>query len=99
MNFITNHVHVWRNLLEQAGSTLEDIPRSGGLLVVLVDRVQPAVLKATAATHLGRGLSMSGEAADTQYQFFQFLVADNADYVTRDGRLVIDDPEVEQPIR
>ena len=33
-------------------------------------------------------------ASDTQGQFFQFLAAYDADYVTRDGRLVIDDPEV-----
>ena len=39
-------------------------------------------------------LIMSGEASDTQYQFFQFLAAYDAHYVTRDGRLVIDDPEV-----
>ena len=37
---------------------------------------------------------MSGEATDTQVQFFQFLAAYDADYVSRDGRLVIDDPEV-----
>jgi multiple sugar transport system substrate-binding protein len=37
---------------------------------------------------------MSADAPDTQDQFFQFFVAYNADYVTLDGRLVIDDPEV-----
>jgi multiple sugar transport system substrate-binding protein len=42
----------------------------------------------------GAGLNMSGEAGDTQYQFFQFLAAYGAHYVTPDGRLVIDDPEV-----
>jgi multiple sugar transport system substrate-binding protein len=37
---------------------------------------------------------MSAEAPDTQIEFFQFLAAYDADYVSRDGRLVIDDPEV-----
>jgi multiple sugar transport system substrate-binding protein len=37
---------------------------------------------------------MSGEAGDTPYQFFQFVDAFKAHYVTRDGNLVIDDPEV-----
>jgi multiple sugar transport system substrate-binding protein len=37
---------------------------------------------------------MSGESVETQLQFFQFMSAYDADYVTRDGRLVIDDPEV-----
>ena len=42
----------------------------------------------------GVGLNMSAEAAETQFQFFQFLAAYEADYVTPDGRLVIDDPAV-----
>jgi hypothetical protein len=37
---------------------------------------------------------MSGEAGDTPYQFFQFVDAFKAHYVTRDGNLVIDDPEI-----
>jgi multiple sugar transport system substrate-binding protein len=40
------------------------------------------------------GLNMSGEASETQYEFFQFLAAYDAQYVTPDGRLVIDDPDV-----
>ena len=31
MGFATNHVHVWRSLLEQAGFTLADIPKRGRL--------------------------------------------------------------------
>jgi hypothetical protein len=42
----------------------------------------------------GAGLNMSGEAAETHLQFFQFMPADDAHYVTADGRLIIDDPEV-----
>jgi multiple sugar transport system substrate-binding protein len=37
---------------------------------------------------------MSVEAADTTDQFLQFVDAYEADYITRDGRLVIDDPEI-----
>jgi multiple sugar transport system substrate-binding protein len=42
----------------------------------------------------GIGLNMSGKAEDTQQQLLQFMAAYDADYVTPDGRLVIDDPEV-----
>jgi hypothetical protein len=42
------------------------------------------------------GLVMSAESDDTVDQFFQFVAAYEADYVTRDGRLVIDDPEIRQ---
>jgi multiple sugar transport system substrate-binding protein len=44
----------------------------------------------------GIGRPMSVEAADTTDQFFQFVYAYDADYVTRDGKLVIDDPEIRQ---
>jgi multiple sugar transport system substrate-binding protein len=37
---------------------------------------------------------MSAAAADTVDQFLQFLAAYDADYVTREGKLVIDDPEI-----
>jgi multiple sugar transport system substrate-binding protein len=40
------------------------------------------------------GLTMSLDSRDTTNGFWQFVSAYEADYVTRDGRLVIDDPEV-----
>ena len=59
------------------------------------DQVQPAVRRATGRDDVwGIGLPMSAGADDTRIQFFQFLAAYEADYVTRDGRLVIDDPEI-----
>ena len=42
----------------------------------------------------GVGLTMSVDSVDTMNGFWQFVDAYEADYVTRDGRLVIDDPEV-----
>jgi multiple sugar transport system substrate-binding protein len=35
---------------------------------------------------------------DTEIEFLQFMTANQADYVTRDGRLVIDDPEIRQKL-
>jgi multiple sugar transport system substrate-binding protein len=37
---------------------------------------------------------MSATSADTTAQFWEFVSAYEANYVTRDGRLVIDDPEI-----
>jgi multiple sugar transport system substrate-binding protein len=92
----TNHVHVWKSLLEQAGLTLADVPRQwDAFWAFWCDQVQPAVRRATGRDDIwGVGLSKSGEPADTQVQLFQFFDAYDADYVSRDGRLVIDDPEV-----
>jgi multiple sugar transport system substrate-binding protein len=92
----TMHLHVWKSLLEQAGFTLEDIPKKWeAFWSFWCDDVQPAVRRATGRDDVwGIGLSMSGDAVDTGTQFDQFKIAYEADYVTRDGRLVIDDPEV-----
>jgi multiple sugar transport system substrate-binding protein len=93
------YVHVWRSLLEQAGSALADVPREWeAFWSFWCDKVQPAVRKAVGRDDIwGVGLSM-GVGVDTQNGFFQFLAADEGEYVTRDGRLVIDDPSIRRKI-
>jgi multiple sugar transport system substrate-binding protein len=90
------HIHVWKSLLEQAGFTLDDIPGEWeAFWSFWCDQVQPAVREALGRDDVwGVGLSMSAGDSDTLNQFDQFTLAYGADYVTRDGRLVIDDPEV-----
>jgi multiple sugar transport system substrate-binding protein len=92
----SNHVHVWRSLLEQAGFTLDDIPSEWeAFWSFWSDEVQPAVRRATGREDIwGIGLAMSPETSDTHVQTVQFVQAYEANWVTRDGRLVIDDPEV-----
>ena len=46
----------------------------------------------------GVGLPMSVEAADTENAFDEFMDRLRGDYVTPDGRLVIDQPEFRQAI-
>jgi multiple sugar transport system substrate-binding protein len=96
VGFGTHHVHVWKSLLEQAGFTLGDIPSEWeAFWAFWCDQVQPAVRRA-----LGRddvwavGLNMSVDSADMANGLWQFMDAYEAWYVTDDGRLVIDDPEV-----
>jgi multiple sugar transport system substrate-binding protein len=60
--------------------------------------MQPAVRRATGREDVwGVGLPMAVEI-DTQDGFFQFLAAYKAEYVTRAGRLVIDDPVIRQKL-
>ena len=96
MGFATNHVHVWRSLLEQAGFTLDDIPNQWeAFWAFWCDRVQPAVRRATGGDNIhGVGLPMSAKANDTRIQFEQFMQAYDANYVTREGKLIIGDPEI-----
>ena len=93
------HVHVWKSLLERAGLSLADVPKDwNAFWSFWCDEVQPAVRRATGREDVwGIGLPMS-VAPDTQVAFYQFLAADGADYVTRDGRLVIDTPEIRQKL-
>jgi multiple sugar transport system substrate-binding protein len=97
MGRTTYHVHVWKSLLEQAGFTVEDIPREWETFWSFwCDQVQPALREALGRDDIWAvGLSM-GVGIDTQNGFFQFQTANKAEYVTRDGRLIIDDPEIRQ---
>jgi multiple sugar transport system substrate-binding protein len=99
MGRTNNHVHVWKSLLEQAGFTLADIPREWGpFWSFWCDDVQPAMRRAAGRDDIwGMGLPMSA-VYDTQFEFLQFVAANRADYVTPDGRLVIDDPEIRQKL-
>jgi multiple sugar transport system substrate-binding protein len=98
MGRTSNHVHVWTSLLERAGFTLEDIPKEWeAFWAFWCDQVQPAVRRAMSRDNIwGIGLNMSIKETDASTQFFQFVAAYEADYVTRDGQLVIDDPEIRQ---
>ena len=100
IGYVTNHLHVWKSLLEQAGFVLDDIPKEWeAFWSFWCDQVQPAVRKALGRDDIwGVALSMSTEPDDTVDQFFQFVAAYNADYVTPDGELVIDDPEIRRKL-
>jgi multiple sugar transport system substrate-binding protein len=91
-----NHVHVWTSLLKEAGFTVADIPREWeAFWPFWCDQVQPAVRKALGRDDIwGVGLPMSAATSDTDLEFFQFVAANDASYVTRDGQLIIDDPEI-----
>lgn len=99
MGRVNNHVHVWRSLLEQAGLTLADIPREwDAFWSFWCGDVQPAVRRAMGREDIwGIGLPMS-VVYDTQFEFFQFVAADGADYVTHEGKLVIDDPGIRRKL-
>jgi multiple sugar transport system substrate-binding protein len=93
----TNHIHVWRSLLERAGFTLADVPTQWApFWSFWCDRVQPAVRKALGRDDIwGVGLAMSVEAVgDTWVEFTQFQYAYGAYWETADGQILVDDPAV-----
>jgi multiple sugar transport system substrate-binding protein len=94
----TNHIHVWKSLLQEAGFSLAGIPREWeAFWSFWCDRVQPAVRRATGRGDVwGVALPMSAGATDTYIGFYLFVSAYEADYVTPDGQLVLDSPEIRQ---
>jgi multiple sugar transport system substrate-binding protein len=94
------YIHVWKSLLERGGFTLADIPREWeAFWSFWCNQVQPAVRRATGRDDIwGVGLSMSAGSVDTSNQFDRFIAAYEAEYVTLDGELVIDDPEVQRKL-
>jgi multiple sugar transport system substrate-binding protein len=95
MGRTSNHLHVWKSLLEPAGFTLADIPKEwDAFWSFWCDEVQPAVRRTIAREDVwGIGLPMSADNYDTWFQFFQFLTAYDANYVSPAGRLIVDTPE------
>ena len=82
MGRTSNHIHVWKSLLEQAGFNLQDIPKEwDAFWSFWCDQVQPAVRRVTGRNDIwGIGLDMSGEATDAgNVQFQQFVHAYEAD--------------------
>jgi hypothetical protein len=61
--------------------------------------IQPAIRKALGRDDVwGIGLTMSPTSVDTSNGIWQFIDAYEADYVTREGRPVIDDPGVRRKL-
>jgi hypothetical protein len=84
----TNYLHVWKNLLEKAGFTREDIPKNwDAFWSFWCDQVQPAVRRATNRDDIwGIALNMSGEAPGETHYFVSAM----ASYVGLDPAKDID---------
>jgi multiple sugar transport system substrate-binding protein len=94
MGRITNHIHVWQNLLEGAGFALADVPKEWeAFWSFWCDEVQPAVRKATGRQDIyGVALPMSIEASDTADELDQFLWAYTQQWPPPTGWNLVDAP-------
>jgi multiple sugar transport system substrate-binding protein len=94
----SNHLHVWRSLLEQAGFTLDDVPKEWqAFWSFWCDDVQPAVREATGRDDIwGIGLPMSSTATDTLDQLVQFQLAYGTPWIDRERHLQVDDPKLRE---
>jgi multiple sugar transport system substrate-binding protein len=89
--------HIWRPLVEKAGYTMEDLPRTWDAFYDFFKEVQKK-LRAQGARHIyALGFQLNTTGNDSNSLFNSFLIANGGqDIVTNDGKLHLDDPLVRE---
>ena len=92
------HVHVWQDLVDQAGLDLGQVPKTWDeYWSWWCETAQPAVREATGDRNkFGVGQPMSSSASDTIFAYMMFLNAFDTDIVDEQGKLTVDDPKVRE---
>jgi multiple sugar transport system substrate-binding protein len=89
--------HVWRPLVEKAGFTMEDIPRTWDAYYDFFKEVQKKLRAQGVRNVYGLGLNVTTNGVDPNNVFNQFLIAyGGQDIATKDGKLHLDDPKVRE---
>jgi multiple sugar transport system substrate-binding protein len=88
----TAHIHVWASMLEEAGLSVDDIPKTWHeYWDWFCEEAQPAVRSTTGDRQkYGVGQPMSSSASDTIFHFMMFANAFNVEFLDGDGNVVID---------
>src|SRR5712675_2155962 len=89
--------HIWRPLIEKAGYTLEDLPKTWDAFYDFFKEVQKK-LRAQGMRHIyAMGFQLNTTGNDCNSLFNSFLIANGGqDIVTNDGKLHLDDPKVRE---
>jgi multiple sugar transport system substrate-binding protein len=89
--------HIWRPLVEKAGYTLEDIPKTWDAFYDFFKEVQKKLRAQGVRNVYGLGLNTTTNGGDPNAVFNQFLIAYGGQgLVTKDGKLHLDDPKVRE---
>jgi multiple sugar transport system substrate-binding protein len=92
---LTNHI--WRPLVEKAGYTLEDLPKTWDAFYDFFKEVQKKLRAQSMRNVYGMGFQLNATGNDSNALFNYFLIANGGqDIVTNDGRLHLDDPKVRE---
>src|SRR5215469_1362448 len=89
--------HIWRPLVEKAGYTLEDLPKTWDAFYDFFKEVQKK-LRAQGIRHVyAMGFQLNTTGNDSNSLFNSFLIANGGqDIVTGDGKLHLDDAKVRE---
>jgi multiple sugar transport system substrate-binding protein len=87
--------HIWRPLVEKAGFTLEDLPKTWDAFYDFFKEVQKKLRAQGVRNVYGLGLNVTTNGVDPNNVFNYFLHAyGGGDIVTKDGKLHLDDAKV-----
>jgi multiple sugar transport system substrate-binding protein len=89
------HIHAWKSLVEQAGLSLDDVPKTWNeYWDWWCDVAQPAVREATGERQkYGIAHAMSSAASDTIFAYMMFLNAFDVKLVDENGALTVDEAQ------
>ncbi|HYU12364.1 MAG TPA: ABC transporter substrate-binding protein [Stellaceae bacterium] len=96
-NVFTNHI--WRSLVEKAGFSMEDVPRTWDAYYDFFKGVQKKLREQGVRNVYGLGFQITTNGVDPHFVFNNFLIAyGGQDIVTKDGKLHLDDPKVKEAV-
>ena len=91
--------HIWRPLVEKAGYTMEDLPRTWDAFYDFFKEVQKKLRAQGERKVYGLGFQMNTTGNDCNALFDYFLIAHGGqDIVTKDGKLHLDDLKVRDAV-
>jgi multiple sugar transport system substrate-binding protein len=91
--------HIWKPLVEKAGFTLEDIPKTWDAYYDFFKEVQKKLRAQGMRNVYGLGFNVTTNGNDPNAVFNYFLIAyGGQDIVTKDGKLHLDDPKVREAV-
>jgi multiple sugar transport system substrate-binding protein len=89
--------HIWRPLVEKAGFTMEDVPRTWDAFYDFFKEVQKKLRAQGVRNVYGLGLNVTTNGGDPNNVFNYFMIAYGGEgIVTKDGKLRLDDPKVRE---
>jgi multiple sugar transport system substrate-binding protein len=89
--------HIWRPLVEKAGYSMEDLPKTWDAFYDFFKDVQKKLRAQGMRNVYGLGFQLNTAGNDSNARFNDFIIAyGGQDIVTPDGKLHLDDPKVRE---
>src|SRR5205809_702887 len=89
--------HIWKSLVEKGGSKMSDLPKTWDAFLDFFMPVQDGLRKQGMRNVYAYGYQLTANGVDPENTFDAFMIAyGGKDFVTPDGKLHTDDPQVKE---